>query len=143
MYKVILPRDIFFDQQASLGTCFVYNGKQQLFKSESLERGWVNNRNRISCIPTGIYHLVLEYSPRFKKDLWEIKGVPGRSECKIHQANYWFELNGCIALGANRKDIDGDLVMDVTSSRETVNAFERALQGQKEVEIHIFNLWEL
>ena len=140
---VIITRDLFFDQQASLGTCFVYEGQKQLFKAESLERGWVDNRSRISCVPVGVYGLVLEYSPRFRKDLWEIKGVPGRSECKFHTANYFWQLNGCIALGANRKYIDGDSVMDVTSSAITMKDFHNALDGQRNAELRIFNLLEL
>lgn len=141
MFTVKIFRDTFFDQQASLGTCYVYNDKGDLvFKSESLERGWVNNQNQISCIPTGTYPLKLEYSDRFRKKLWEIYDVPNRSECKFHSANYWFELNGCIALGKQRKHIDGDAVMDITSSRDTMKLFHDALHGQTEAVLMVFNV---
>lgn len=140
---VYIVRDLFFDRQASLGTCFVYDGKAQLFKSESLERGWIDNKNNVSCIPTGIYDIVLEYSPRFKKNLWEVKGVPNRSECKFHPSNYFWQLNGCIALGQNRKFLDGDAVMDVTSSVNTVNAFHKALEGETWARLHVVNILEL
>ncbi len=142
MYQIKVYRDLFFDQQASLGTCYVYddNGKL-LFKSESLERGWVNNQNRVSCIPTGIYPVKLEWSERFKKDLWEIYDVPGRSECKFHSANYWYQLNGCIALGNQRKHIDGDAIMDVTSSRATMAKFHEALHGQTQAILEVKNAY--
>jgi len=71
----------------------------------------------------------LEHSPKFRKKLWEIYGVPGRSETKFHVANYWHQLNGCIALGNNRRYIDGDAVLDVTSSRDTMKAFHEAMDG--------------
>lgn len=141
--KVVVLRDLFFDQQASLGTCYIYDGNKQVFKKESLERGWVDNKNRVSCIPVGVYPLVLEHSPRFKKKLWEVKNVPGRSECKFHAANYWHQLNGCIALGNNRKYIDNDLIMDVTSSRDTMRKFHEVLSSETEVELHVMDILTL
>lgn len=141
--SVYIVRDLFFDKQASIGTCFVYKNEEQLFKSESLERGWTDNERGTSCIPIGTYDLVLEYSPRFKTDLWEVKGVPNRSECKFHAANYFWQLNGCIALGSNRKRIDGDLVMDVTNSRNTLKEFHLALEGEKWARLHVVNILQL
>lgn len=144
MFEVVILRDLFFDGQASLGSCLVYdNNKKRVFKSVSLERGWLNNQNNISCIPEGVYDLVLEYSPRFRKDLWEIKGVPGRSECKFHAANYWWQLNGCIALGKYEAELDNDPVMDITSSRVTMDRFHKALDGQKRAVLKIFNVLNL
>ena len=72
---------------------------------------------------------MLEYSNRFKKKLWEIKGVSNRSECKFHSANYWFQLNGCIALGLSLKDINNDCYNDVTSSKKALKSFHSALKG--------------
>lgn len=140
MKKVIIIRDLFFDQQASLGTCYILGTD---FKAESLERGWVDNQNRISCVPVGTYPLKLEYSPKFKKKLWELYNVPNRTECKFHVANYWWQLNGCIALGNNRKYIDGDAVMDITSSADTMREFEAAMGPDTVAELHIFNLVDL
>jgi len=140
---VFVVRDLFHGQEASLGTCIVYDGDKQLFKSESLERAWLDNANNISCIPVGTYPLVLEHSPRFRKDLWEVKEVPGRAECKFHASNYWHQLNGCIALGNNRKDIDGDKVQDVTSSRKTMDAFHLAMGDDTKANLHIIDLLNL
>ena len=144
MYEVVILRDLFFDGQASLGSCLVYdNNKKRVFKSVSLERGWINNQNSVSCIPEGVYNLVLEYSPRFKKDLWEIKGVPGRSECKFHTANYWWQLNGCIALGKHEDNLDQDPVMDIAASGPTMGRFHKALEGQKRAVLKVFNVLNL
>lgn len=141
---VVLLRDFFFDGQASLGSCLVYDeNKNRVFKGVSLERGWVNNQNRISCIPEGKYPLVLEWSPRFEQNLWEIKNVPGRSECKFHVANYWWELNGCVALGKQEKNIDGDRVMDVNYSRITMERFHKALEGHKKAWLTVIDVRDL
>ena len=133
-------RDLFFDQQASLGTFYVYEDSSQLFKCESLERGWVDNKNRISCLPELDTIIVKEYSDKFKTDLWELKNTGPRSECKVHWANFFWQLNGCIALGNNRKYIDGDLIMDVTSSRDTVKKFHKIMGDSMIARIHIRNI---
>jgi hypothetical protein len=103
-----------------------------VFASISLERGWRNNQVSVSCIPEGVYSVVLEYSNRFKKDLWEIKDVPGRSECKFHAANLWSQLNGCVALGTSPRDINNDGYLDPVRSRDTMKEFHRVLDGHTE-----------
>jgi hypothetical protein len=114
----------------TLGFCFIKHENGLIdYVGASLERGWRDNQNNVSSIPEGTYPLKLEYSPRFKKDLWEIYDVPGRSECKFHAANYWKQLNGCIALGRKHKDIDGDGDPDVTSSRIVMAEFHDLMSG--------------
>lgn len=127
----------FKDNTQTLGRCTVYDNGKPLFSAVSLERGDNNNQRRISAIPLGTYDVVLEWSPRFQTKLWEIKGVPGRSECKFHAANYWYQLNGCIALGQKLKDINKDGYNDVTNSRNTMKAFHTALKGQTKVTLEI------
>ena len=139
MKKVIIVRD-WQDNNQTLGRCTVYNeDSKPIFAAISLERGWRQNKNRISCVPGGEYPLVLEYSPRFKKNLWELKKVPNKAECKIHPSNYWFELEGCISLGLKLKDLNGDGYNDVTNSKDTVNAFHTALKGEKEAKLIIID----
>ena len=91
----------------------------------------------MSSIPTGEYKCVLEYSPRFKKDLWELKNVPNRSECKFHASNYWNQLNGCIALGDTAENIGRDFQLDVTNSGDTMDTFHRLLRNEKEIKVII------
>ncbi len=78
------------NQTSGIVTVFVDN--KPVFSAVSLERGWRNNESNVSCVPAGEYPLILEYSPRFKKELWELKNVPNRSEAKFHSANYWNQL---------------------------------------------------
>jgi hypothetical protein len=126
------------DRNQTLGICVVFNSDQNpIFTAISLERGWRDNEKSVSCIPKGEYRVVLEYSPRFKKDLWEIKGVDGRSETKFHAANYWHQLNGCIALGRRPKDMNKDGYVDVTGSRDTMNDFHRSMAKETEFQLTI------
>lgn len=129
MKKIILIRD-WQDSNQTLGVCYVKNEQGKIiFKSEAIERGWRNNQNRVSCIPEGEYPVKYEWSNRFRKKLYEIYEVPNRSECKFHAANYARQLNGCVALGNKRLDIDNDGYKDVTSSRITMKKFHKALNG--------------
>lgn len=144
MYEVVILRDLHVGDFATLGTCLVYdNMGQQLFKSDSLERGWRDNKPNESSIPPGVYDCVLEYSPAFDMDLWELKGVPGRSETKFHIANYWKQLEGCIALGRERKYIDNDDILDISRSGPTMDKFHQALAGEVQCRVHIIEVQQL
>jgi hypothetical protein len=69
--------------------------------------------------------------------LWELKDVPGRSECKIHTANFYRQLNGCIALGTKHTKIDADEFPDVADSSRTLKRFHAAMQPATEAYIRI------
>ena len=126
------------DDNQTLGKCTVYDeNNKPIFSALSLERGWRNNMNNISCVPLGRYPLILEFSNRFQTDLWELKNVPNRSECKFHSANYWFQLNGCIALGRSLADINKDGYNDIMSSRSTMRAFHNAMGNDTRAEVII------
>ena len=71
------------------------------FLAYSLERLWMDNQRNVSCIPDGDYLVELEFSAKFKRDLYELRNVPGRTEIKFHASNYPHELQGCIALGSS------------------------------------------
>jgi len=139
--KTILITRFKVTDDYSLGIAFIKHDNGLLeYLACSLERGWQDNQKRVSCVPVGIYNLKLEFSDKFGRDLWELYGVPNRSECKFHSANYWRQLNGCIALGNKHKDIDGDGDVDVTSSRVAMKLLHTALQGQRFSQVEIRDL---
>ena len=126
------------DKTQAVGVARVLNAKgKPIFTCKSLERGWNNNEKMISCVPKGRYTIKLEWSNRFGANLWELKNVPNRSECKLHSANYWNQLNGCIALGLSLRDINGDGEVDATSSRRAMIGFTQAMGNATEAEIII------
>ena len=131
--KTIKINRLWQDKNQTIGNCTVFDENEKpIFSSISLERGWRNNEKNVSCVPKGTYKVVLEYSPRFNTDLWELKGVVDRSECKFHSANYWHQLNGCVALGLKLTDINNDGYVDITNSRDTMSEFHKALSGSTE-----------
>lgn len=96
--------------------------------------------NALYAFPDGCYDLRLEHSPKFNRDLYELYGVPGRKEIKIHTANSYKELEGCIAPGLGWADIDKDGYIDVTSSGPTVDDFIKAMGGIKTTYIRVTTL---
>ena len=137
MYKVKINR-INQKEVYTIGSLDLYDSDGWLlFSCVSLERGWNDNKQNESCVPLGSYKCVKEYSDRFKKDLWELKDVSNRSECKFHSANYWHELNGCIALGLQVIDINNDGKKDITRSKPTMDIFHEILRHQSEIVVEI------
>jgi predicted Zn-dependent protease len=105
----------------------------------TIELAWKDNLKRISCIPAGIYKAVREYSHRFNQHLFELIDVDGRSEIKIHVANYSKQLNGCIGVGNKHVDLNGDGILDVTHSKATLNRLHRLIHPDTSLIIEIID----
>lgn len=101
-----------------------------------LERPWLNNEPRISCIPEGIYpgeFLPKSYSGKYKR-VYHITEVPGRSEILIHAGNWVADSLGCLLIGLHEKFLDGQQA--VFESRKALAAFV-ALLDEKPIELEI------
>ena len=110
-----------------------------IFTCPCIERGDKGNQKNVSSIPPGEYKIVKEWSPRFNTELWELKGVPNRSEVKIHASNYWHQLNGCIALGTYLAKIDSDGYIDLGASKRAINSFHKVMRSVTSTTITIIN----
>lgn len=111
------------------------------------ELPWRHNRAGTSCIPAGVYRVSMQRSPRFRRDLYELQDVPGRSDILIHKGNwcgdvelgYASNVEGCILLGRARgvlRTKDGREQQAVIASDPAVTEFERLLGGAPfEIEI--------
>ena len=66
----------------------------------SLEPPWKNNA-RYTAIPKGVYEVIMNYSPKFKRVLPLLLNVPQRSAIRIHRLNRPSETQGCIGPGLN------------------------------------------
>jgi len=108
--------------------------KQQLgdltvgaFSFKTMELSYKGNRRNISSIPTGRYQMKWTFSPRFMKYTYEIMNVPNRSGIRIHSANWYSQLNGCIALGTHYSDLNRDSHADIVNSSVSVNKMNAIL----------------
>ena len=138
--RVVLQR-VWMDENQSTGSLIVLDKfRQPIYISPCIERGDRNNERNVSNVPTGTYPLVWENSPKFGM-VWELKDVPNRSECKIHAANMWDEINGCIAPGTYLGELNADGYYDTLSSGDALKRFHLALADVQEqgTTITIFN----
>ena len=121
--------------QQTVGILSVIDGdgdaRYSLWECWALELPWEGNRNRKSCIPpepgeNAVFRFKRHMSPQFGRCIW-IKDVPGRSEILIHAGNYVSDTAGCILVGDTPKDLNGDGLIDVTRSQQTLDELiERA-----------------
>lgn len=68
---------------------------------ESIERPNLNNQPEISCIPEGRY-LCSPFNSPTKGEVFLLTPTEPRENIEIHDANWAFELEGCIAPGLKR-----------------------------------------
>lgn len=101
---------------------------------KTLELPWLKNNNRISCIPTGEYRVIRRWSKKFNNH-FHVTNVPGREWILIHNANYHYELLGCIAVGERLVDLNKDGYLDVTSSLPTMRKLLKILPNEFTLEI--------
>lgn len=106
------------------------------FSCKTLELPWKNNERRVSRIPSGEYECVPHQSPKFGDSLW-VQDVPNRSEILIHLGNYYRDTLGCILVGREFLDIDGDGHLDVTASRSTMTELYRLVQNESKLKLII------
>ena len=106
------------------GSLVAQNG-QSTFTCKTLELPWMNNKQNISCIPTGEYKVKWAFSPRFLKYMYHVQNVKGRSGIRFHVGNYYTDIQGCILLGNGFKDINRDNVLDIVNSKITIEAFQK------------------
>ena len=108
------------EEKQTLGELIVKDEKgEEIYSCKTLELSWKDNQRNISCIPKGEYFTVIHESPKFGKCFW-LQNVPNRSEILIHRGNFYDDILGCILVGQEHADIDGDGYRDVTSSSKTV-----------------------
>lgn len=66
---------------------------------KTLERIWLKNANNISCIPTGAYKCVPDYTAKFPYKHYLLLNVRDRVAVKIHRGNWITDTHGCILVG--------------------------------------------
>ncbi len=105
------------------------------FQCFTVERPWVDNKRRESCIPEGKYTLKLGMYNRGGYQAYEVMDVPGRSLIKIHAGNTIDDIVGCIAPGKALGYLERK--WGVTSSKKAFQEFMEAMKEVEESVIHI------
>jgi hypothetical protein len=96
------------------------------YECYTVERPWLANRPRVSCIPEGRYRLRLGTFNRGGYPAYELLEVPGRSLIKIHVGNTVDDVIGCIAIGKSLGYVDRKWA--VTGSRKAYREFMNTME---------------
>lgn len=108
-----------YGKEQTLGNLILFGNYNMLWSCRTLELPWVNNSRKISCIPEGKYEVVKRISGTFGEHL-HILDVSSRTWILIHAGNYYTDIEGCILVGKEHRDINGDRLKDVNFSKITL-----------------------
>ncbi len=123
MERIILNRKIFSDL-STIGNLILEG--EDFCNTIELSCRRENSHGKLA-IPEGTFRLEKTFSPKFKKDMWEVMDVPGRTGIRIHSANYASDLEGCISVGVYSKMIPEFIGM----SRATLERLNQRLEAMK------------
>ena len=88
-----------------------------------------------TAIPEGTYPVVISWSPKFKKWLPLVQGVPGFAGIRIHSGNYPDDTQGCLLVGENKAK--GMVLNSRAWLRRIINAITAAREREESVWITI------
>lgn len=143
--KIKLVRaDIFEGERGGkqiLGWLYVYENDELVGTFATLELPWKDNQNGVSCIPPApgektTYKMeLLNNSPSFPYEHYWIRNVSNRKYIKIHRGNYYTQIEGCILIGKEHEEINGDYIMDVKNSTQALKELIALVGEEAEIEI--------
>lgn len=92
----------------------------------TIEREWEDNKEDISCIPTGEYLCRRVQSPKFG-DTFEITDVENRTHILFHWGNTEDDTEGCVCVGEQFESYKGKAA--VLSSKKGFKEFKQRTSG--------------
>lgn len=132
MRKLKLVR-ISSNDKAIYGILIVMENEVMIFSCKTIE-------NKAKTFPDGVYPIKWEHSPRFSRNLWELYDINGRGDIKIHVANKYDQLEGCIGVGTGYSDINSDSITDIINSRVTLDQFHLSMGDTLQTTIEVVTL---
>lgn len=136
---VMILRRFEYGEKETLGWLYVMDNKTTLGVFSTLERAWLNNAKNLSCIPTGRY-VCTRRNPtqKFNYEHLLINGVPNRDAILMHIGNFAVrDSSGCVLVGTDFSDINGDGITDITESRKAFTKLMNMLPKTGNIELYI------
>jgi len=102
-----------------------------VFACDTLERTYLNNQKKVSCIPAGKYFCMkVDASEAIPYPHLAILDVPNRDGICIHSGNLYTHSKGCIIVGDKFTDINNDGQQDILHSRKTLEKLMSLLPNE-------------
>ncbi len=123
-----------FSDKSTVGELYV-DGKEYCFTLEDVDRRLESGGVKIfgeTCIPRGIYEVVMDYSPKYKRKMPHILNVPQFEGVRIHSGNFAKDSDGCVLVGSTKgKDYVGN------SAVTFAKLYELLIQTQEKIVLEI------
>ena len=88
-----------------------------------------------TCIPYGIYKILMTYSPKYKKIMPLVNNVKGFEGIRIHSGNTNKDTSGCLLPGFNK--IKGQVINSRETFNKLYNLIQTAINNKENVTIEI------
>ena len=88
-----------------------------------------------TCIPFGTYRIVVNMSPKFKRELPRLLDVPSFEGTLIHRGNTAKDSAGCILVGENKAV--GKVLNSTPYEERLVKMMKEAIAREEEITIEI------
>lgn len=88
-----------------------------------------------TAIPFGTYTVIVNRSPKFKRELPRLLDVPHFEGILIHRGNTAKDSAGCILVGENK--VKGQVINSTQYENELVKRLKSAIKKGEEIEIEI------
>lgn len=124
-YEIVLERFCYSDDMGVFGKITLTSG-MELY---TVERPWLDNKEGISCIPTGEYVCKPRRYNRGGYNAIEITDVQGRLYILFHIANTMLNVKGCIGVGTSLGFINN--MWAVTDSTDAFQCMMDELGGKE------------
>lgn len=88
-----------------------------------------------TCIPSGTYKIVVNMSPKFKRELPRLLNVPSFEGILIHRGNTAKDSAGCILVGENKAV--GKVLNSTPYEEKLVKMMKEAITKEEKITIEI------
>ena len=135
-FSLILERNKSTLHSTSGKLLLVDNKNNSILQLQTLERPWIFNERKVSCIPTGTYLVKRHVSPKFGQ-CFKIQDVKGRSDILIHSGNVVNDTLGCVLVGLTSGSVDDSGSAMIYKSRKAMAVLLALIDT--EIVLHIRN----